>query len=51
MYVFEISEFDSFLQDRASAASSLPTISAQTGTQQNRRQLQKDDEDNPLFAL
>lgn len=45
------SEFDSFLQDRASAASSLPTISAQTGTQQNRRQLQKDDEDNPLFAL
>ncbi|XP_045214677.2 target of Myb1 membrane trafficking protein-like isoform X3 [Mercenaria mercenaria] len=45
------SEFDKFLSDRASAASTLPSISAQTGAQQNRRQLQKDDDDNPMFAL
>lgn len=45
------SEFDRFLTDRASAAGSVPTISAQTGAQQNRRQLQKDDDDNPMFAL
>ncbi|KAL4241141.1 TOM1-like protein 2 [Mactra antiquata] len=44
------SEFDKFLTDRASAASTLPSIAAQTGAQ-NRRQLQKDDDDNPMFAL
>lgn len=44
-------EFDKFLSDRASAANTVPSISAQTGAQQNRRQLQKDDDDNPMFAL
>ncbi|XP_076448531.1 target of Myb1 membrane trafficking protein-like isoform X3 [Babylonia areolata] len=48
------SEFDRFLTERASAAEGLPTISAQTGQQpgtRNSRQLKKDDEENPLFAL
>ncbi|XP_052769884.1 target of Myb1 membrane trafficking protein-like isoform X2 [Mya arenaria] len=44
-------EFDQFLTDR-SAASNVPSISAQTGNQaRNTRQLQKDDDDNPMFAL
>ncbi|XP_052688880.1 TOM1-like protein 2 isoform X2 [Crassostrea angulata] len=43
------SEFDSFLADRAQAADTLPSIAAATG--QRSRKLQKDDEENPLFAL
>jgi hypothetical protein len=43
------SEFDSFLADRAQAPDTLPTIAATTG--QRSRKLQKDDEENPLFAL
>ncbi|XP_062581566.1 TOM1-like protein 2 isoform X2 [Saccostrea cucullata] len=43
------SEFDSFLNDRAQAADTLPSITAATG--QRSRKLQKDDEENPLFAL
>ncbi|XP_067673322.1 target of Myb1 membrane trafficking protein-like isoform X2 [Haliotis asinina] len=51
------SDFDKFLADRASAATEVPSISAATGQQQSRaaprsnRQLQKEEEDNPLFAL
>ncbi|XP_046349144.1 target of Myb protein 1-like isoform X3 [Haliotis rufescens] len=51
------SDFDKFLADRASAATDVPSISAATGQQQSRaaprsnRQLQKEEEDNPLFAL
>ncbi|KAK7113820.1 TOM1-like protein 2 isoform X2 [Littorina saxatilis] len=49
------SEFDSFLKERAAAAETMPTISAQTGQQpasaRNTRQMKKDEEDNPLFAL
>ncbi|XP_046544250.1 TOM1-like protein 2 isoform X2 [Haliotis rubra] len=50
-------DFDKFLADRASAATDVPSISAATGQQQSRaaprsnRQLQKEEEDNPLFAL
>lgn len=44
-----LSEFDSFLADRAQAADTLPSIAAATG--QRSRKLQKDDEENPLFAL
>ncbi|XP_067673323.1 target of Myb1 membrane trafficking protein-like isoform X3 [Haliotis asinina] len=50
-------DFDKFLADRASAATEVPSISAATGQQQSRaaprsnRQLQKEEEDNPLFAL
>nr|XP_022315969.1 TOM1-like protein 2 isoform X4 [Crassostrea virginica] len=43
------SEFDSFLADRATAADTLPSIAAATG--QRSRKLQKDEEENPLFAL
>ncbi|CAI9717618.1 2,Target of Myb 1,TOM1 1 [Octopus vulgaris] len=52
------SEFDKFLQERAAAADNLPTISASTAGSTSqppivnpRRQLQKDDDDSPLFAL
>lgn len=52
------SEFDKFLQERAAAADNLPTIPACTASSTSqppvinpRRQLQKDDDDSPLFAL
>ncbi|GFR71715.1 TOM1-like protein 2 [Elysia marginata] len=51
------SEFDRFLLERGAAAAStdnVPSIPAQTGSQQQSRTtrtLQKDDEENPLFAL
>lgn len=55
MYMYCVfSEFDSFLAERANAADTLPSISAATGGQQSRstnRKLQKDEEENPLFAL
>lgn len=51
-------EFDRFLASRAAAVDQLPDIPAATGTQQpqrggNRptRQLQKEEEENTLFAL
>lgn len=47
--IFLLSEFDSFLADRATAADTLPSIAAATG--QRSRKLQKDEEENPLFAL
>ncbi|XP_060081789.1 TOM1-like protein 2 isoform X2 [Ylistrum balloti] len=50
------SEFDEFLAERAAAADTLPSISAQTGQQprsanRNRQLKQKDEDENPLFAL
>ncbi|KAL8619179.1 hypothetical protein ACOMHN_049961 [Nucella lapillus] len=48
------SEFDSFLTERVSAAEGVPTIPAQTGQQpagRSSRQMKKEDEENPLFAL
>lgn len=49
------SEFDNFLMERAAAAETMPTIPAQTGQQpaaaRNTRQMKKDEEENPLFAL
>ena len=41
--------------ERAAAAETMPTIPAQTGQQpaaaRNTRQMKKDEEENPLFAL
>ncbi|XP_041362666.1 target of Myb protein 1-like isoform X2 [Gigantopelta aegis] len=50
------SEFDKFLAERAAAAEELTTIPAATGpqpprTQRSNRQMGKDEEENPLFAL
>ncbi|XP_069125320.1 TOM1-like protein 2 isoform X2 [Argopecten irradians] len=50
------SEFDEFLAERAAAADTLPSISAQTGQQprsanRNRQLKHKDEDENPLFAL
>ncbi|GFO00577.1 tom1-like protein 2 isoform x1, partial [Plakobranchus ocellatus] len=52
------SEFDRFLLERGAAAAStdsVPSIPAQTGQQQQQgrttRTLQKEEEENPLFAL
>jgi hypothetical protein len=48
-----IAEFDRFLQERAAAAETVPTIPAQTGQQpaRNVRQMKKEEEENSLFAL
>ena len=47
------SEFDQFLEERSTQATSVPTISAAAGQRSGsrNRQLQKDEEENPLFAL
>lgn len=47
------SEFDQFLAERSTGANSVPTISAVAGQRSSNRnrQLQKDEEENPLFAL
>jgi len=47
------SEFDQFLAERSTQANSVPTISAAAGQRSGsrNRQLQKDEEENPLFAL
>ncbi|XP_050392009.1 TOM1-like protein 2 isoform X2 [Patella vulgata] len=51
------SEFDRFLNERAATATNVPSIPAETGQTpqrggtRNSRQIQKDDDDNPLFAL
>ncbi|XP_050392013.1 TOM1-like protein 2 isoform X6 [Patella vulgata] len=50
-------EFDRFLNERAATATNVPSIPAETGQTpqrggtRNSRQIQKDDDDNPLFAL
>ncbi|XP_063445304.1 TOM1-like protein 2 isoform X2 [Mytilus trossulus] len=47
------SEFDQFLAERSTGANSVPTIAAAAGQRSGsrNRQLQKDEEENPLFAL
>ncbi|KAK3090173.1 hypothetical protein FSP39_009722, partial [Pinctada imbricata] len=47
------SEFDTFLAEQTSGANTVPSIPAATGQRNTNRnrQLQKDDEENPLFAL
>ena len=48
LVLFDVTEFDNFLQSRAAAAEGVPTIPAQTG---RTRQMKKDEEENSLFAL
>ena len=52
-FTFFVSEFDQFLAERSTQANSVPTISAAAGQRSGsrNRQLQKDEEENPLFAL
>lgn len=44
-----LSEFDQFLAERAREADNLPD--ANTAQRSNQRRMQKDDQENALFAL
>ena len=49
MYLF--AEFDKFLAERAKEAENLPELPSAGNSTNTRRQMQKDDAENALFAL